>query len=105
MYTYINIYSSYIYILQIVYNPEAATGGVLWEKMFLEILHISQQNTCGRVSFLIKMQAQSCNFVKEKILAQVFSWKFCKISKNTFFIERLRVTASNNYLISLSFRI
>ena len=29
MHTDINIYSSYTYILQIVYNSEAATGGVL----------------------------------------------------------------------------
>ena len=27
-------------------------------------------------------------------MAQVFSCEFCKISKNTFFIEHLRVTAS-----------
>ena len=27
-------------------------------------------------------------------LAQVFSCEFCKISKNTFFIEHLRATAS-----------
>ena len=28
-------------------------------------------------------------------LAQVFSYEFCKISKNTFFTEHLRTTASN----------
>ena len=37
--------------------PEAATGGVLQEKVFLEILQNSQENTCARVSFLIKLQA------------------------------------------------
>ena len=36
---------------------EAATRGVLWKKVFLEISQNSQQNTCGRVSFLIKLQA------------------------------------------------
>ena len=36
---------------------EAATEGVLWEKMFLKILQNSQENTCARVSFLIKLQA------------------------------------------------
>ena len=30
---------------------EAATGGVLYKKVFLEILQNSQENTCGRVSF------------------------------------------------------
>ena len=28
-------------------------------------------------------------------LAQVISYEFCKISKNTFFTEHLRTTASN----------
>ena len=37
---------------------------------------------------------QACNFIKKETLAQVFSYEFCKISKNTFFIEHLRTTAS-----------
>ena len=32
--------------------------------------------------FLIKLKADACNFVKKETLAQVFSWKFCKIFKN-----------------------
>ena len=35
---------------------EAATGGVL-KKVFFEISQNSQENTCVRVSFLIKLQA------------------------------------------------
>ena len=38
------------------HKTEAATGGVLWEKVFLEIWQNSQENTCARVSFLIKLQ-------------------------------------------------
>ena len=30
------------------------------------------------------LQTQDCNFMKKETLAQVFSCKFCKISKNTF---------------------
>ena len=37
-------------------KSEAATGGVLWEKVFLEISQNSQENTCVRVSFLIKLR-------------------------------------------------
>ena len=33
--------------------------------------------------------------VKRKALAQVFSCEFSEISKNTFFAEHLRATASN----------
>ena len=58
--------------------------------MFLEISQNSQENTCARVSFLIKLQASG--LIKKEALAQVFSCfaKFCKISKNTSFTEQLR---------------
>ena len=49
-------------------------------KVFLEILQNSQENTCARVSFLIKLQA-----IKIETLAQMLSCKLCGISKNTFF--------------------
>ena len=35
---------------------EEATEGVLWKKMLLKISPNSQENTCARVSFLIKLQ-------------------------------------------------
>ena len=35
---------------------EAATRGVLCERVFLEISQNSQENTCARVSFSIKLQ-------------------------------------------------
>ena len=66
---------------------EATTGGVLQEKVFLRILQNSQENTCARVSFFIKMQAWTCNFIKKETLAQVFSSEFCKTFKYTFFKE------------------
>ena len=52
--------------------------------------HHSQENTCARVSFLIKLQAEACNFIKKETLAHVFSCEFCEIFKNTFFAEYLR---------------
>ena len=36
---------------------EVATGGVLQEKVFLEISQKSQENTCDRVSFFNNLQA------------------------------------------------
>ena len=57
-------------------TSEAATGGVLQEKVFLEI---SQKFTGNHF-------CQSLLFNKVN-LAQVFSCKFYKISKNTFIIE------------------
>ena len=64
----------------------AATRGVLWKKMVLEISQNSPENTCAR--------SQACNFIKEEVLAQVFYCEFCNISKNTFFTENLWATAS-----------
>ena len=48
--------------LEIILNvfTEAVTRGVFSEKVFLEILQNSQENTCARVSFLIKLQENTC---------------------------------------------
>ena len=62
---------------------EAAAGGVLQEKVFIEISQNSQESACVRVSFLI------------------VSCKFSEISKNTFLTEHLWATASGT---SLNFR-
>ena len=42
---------------------------------------------------------QARNFMKKETLAQVFSCEFCKISKNTFFTEHLRTTASEYFTL------
>ena len=49
----------------------------------------SQENTLTRDSFLTKLPASSCNFIKKEALAQVFSCEFCEISRKLFFIEHL----------------
>ena len=43
----------------IFHLSEAGTGGVLLEKVFLNILQNSQEKTCGKVSFLIKLQTEA----------------------------------------------
>ena len=65
------------------------------KKVFLETSENSQENTCARVYFLIKLQAGACRFIKNKILAQVSSCEFCQITKNTFFYGTTLVAASN----------
>ena len=88
------------------------------KKVFLEMSKNSQENTCARVSFLIIRLWHRCfpvifakflrapflrehhlwwlllNFIKKESLAQVLSCESCEISKNTFFTEHLRTTAS-----------
>ena len=56
----------------IFHLSEAATVGVLLEKVFLEISQISQENTCGKVSFLIKLQVEAT----ASDLSCVFSSRF-----------------------------
>ena len=56
------------------------------EKVFLEFSQNSQENTCARISFLIKLQS----YFKKDTLTQVFSCEFCEISRKAFFAEHLR---------------
>ena len=79
-------------------DSETNTGGVLQEKVFLEIswksvLQNSQENTCARVIFF-----NEANLIKKESLAQMFSCKFCEISKNTVFAEHLPATVSEDFI-------
>ena len=56
------------------------------KKVFLEILQNSQENSCARVSFIIKTPVQ------------VFSCEFCEISKNTFLYRAPLVADSDRVL-------
>ena len=54
---------------------EAATRGVLWKKVFLEVSQNSQANNCARVSFLIKLQAWGLQlYQKRGSGTSVFLW-------------------------------
>ena len=58
-----------------------------WNKPFFKY--------CILLAKLIRLERPlACNFIKKETLAPVFSSEFCKISKNTFFTEHLRTTAS-----------
>ena len=67
---------------------------VFYKKVFLKIPQNSQENTCARVSLIMKLQAQACNFIKKETLVLVFDCEFCEISKNTCFTEHLWMNAS-----------
>ena len=57
-----------------------------------------QENICARVSLLIKLQVEVCNFVKKEALAQVFSCEFFEIFKNTFSCRTPAVAVSVIYV-------
>ena len=43
----------------------------------------SQENTCARVSFAIKLQTRGCNFIQKETPALVFSYEFVKFSRTS----------------------
>ena len=68
------------------WSLEAVVQRCSVKKVFLKISQNSQENTCGRVSFLINLQS----------LTQVFSREFCGISMNNFFYRTSLVAASGS---------
>ena len=66
-----------------------STAAVVWkcsvQKVFLEILQNSLENTCARI-FFNKVKA-ACSFITKETPAQVFSCKSCEVFKNTYLEE------------------
>ena len=58
---------------------------VFCKKGILRISEHSQENTCARVSFLIKLQALDLQLYYKETLRLVFSCEFCEISMNAIF--------------------
>ena len=79
-------------------STEAVAHRCSVKKVFLEISENSQENIRARGSFLIKLQASACNFIKKETLAQVFSCEFSEISKNTFSYRTPPVAAPTSTL-------
>ena len=53
-------------------NQKAVAQTCSVKKLLLEISKISQENTCARVSFLIKLQGGACDFIKRDSDTDVF---------------------------------
>ena len=49
-----------------------------------------KESTSARVSFLIKVQASACNFIKRRLGHKCFPVSFANIYKNTFLTENVR---------------
>ena len=52
--------------------------------MLLEILENSQKNTCARVSFLIKLQAEPATLLKKRLWHRCFPVNFVKFLRTPF---------------------
>ena len=78
----------------------ASLLGVLWgsdhrrcsvKKVSLKNSQNSQESTCARVSFLIKLQAVVCNFTKKRCSGTgCFSVNFVNFLRTSFLTEHLR---------------
>ena len=88
-------------------HTEAATGGVLWQKVFLEISQNSQESPCARVSFIIKLQTsgkhlcrslffnkvsglRSATLLKKRPWHRGFPMNFAQFLRTPFVTEHLR---------------
>ena len=81
------------FLQNITQSSEAVAKRGSVKKVLLEISQNSQEDTCARVSLLIKSYFNK-GFIKKETLAQVFSCEFCEIFKNTFFYRIPPLAAS-----------
>ena len=96
--TYLSFYWLYI---------EAVIRGVLLKKVFLEISQNSQENSCARVSFLIKLQALGLQLYLKRdsgtgVFLSVFA-KFAFVGKKSnvaFTLRLLLELAASIFLIT-----
>ena len=72
-----------------IINIEAVVRRCSVKKLFLEISQKSQENTCARVPFLIKLQAPPATLLKKRLWHRSFPVNFAKLSRTPFFIEQL----------------
>ena len=72
------------------------TVNIPFEKQRDKLFFIFSKEACQQIPPML--QSAACNFIKKETLTQVFSCEFCEISKNTFFTEHLRKTASIQFI-------
>ena len=88
-----------------LHTAEAVTGRCSVKKVFLEIWQNSQENTCDRVSFLIKLKVADlrlATLLKKRLWHRCFPVNFA-ISKNTFSYRTPPMAASDIGIFENSF--
>ena len=89
VYIYICIYVYYLFVFEQVYLYEFVDllKPCLHTRAIFLIVRSSHQRCSVRTKFgkIHRKTPEAWNFIKKEILAQVFSSKYCEISKNTFF--------------------
>ena len=83
-------------------SSEAATGDVLWEKVFLEISQNSQKNSSARVSFSINLQAwglRPATLLKKSFWHRCFPANFAKFLRTPSLTEQLCWLPLDSYIL------
>ena len=65
-----------LYLSVLKQRKEAVAQRCSFKEVFLEISENSQENTCARVSFLMKLQVKANGFIKKETDKDVFLWIF-----------------------------
>ena len=76
-------------------TAEAVVRRCSIKKVFLKISQNSQEDTCARISFLIKLQAWELQLYKKETLAQVLSFEVYEVFNNTYFYRTPPVAVSD----------
>ena len=83
------------------------TGAVVWrcsvKKVFLDISQNSRENTCARVSFLVKLQAWGLTLLEKRLWHRCFSANFAKFLRIPFIKEHLWKLTLSLFPLTLSF--
>ena len=72
---------------------EPAVYRCSWKYVLLKFSWNALKNNCVGVSFLMKLQASSLNFITKEASTQVFSCELCKIFNNVLFYRTSPVSA------------
>ena len=72
-----------------VYSEECKYRIKKTQKVFIEVLQNSQEKTCARVFFLIKLQTLDLSFLKKRLSHRSFPVNFAKFLGTPFLTEHL----------------
>ena len=75
--------------LQVIILSGGVTRRCSVKKLFLKISQISQEITCARVSFLMKLPSWPATSLKKRLWHRCFPLNFEKFLRTTIFIEHL----------------
>ena len=100
---YISKTSGYLKISSIKISKEcgseAAARRCSVKKVLLEISQNAQESTCARVSFLIMLQTEACNFIKKRLRHRCLPVNFVKFIRKPFLTKHLRLQLLEDMII------